>query len=71
MSDSLFITHTLTHWGARVREKLLGQERDYYCQEIIFMFLDFDFGVDSISEEVVGTRERLLLSGDHLTVLGF
>ena len=37
-----------------MRDKLLGQERDYYCWEIIFMFSGFTFGVDSISEEVVG-----------------
>ena len=37
-----------------MREKLLGQERDYCCREIIFMFSGFTFGADSISEEVVG-----------------
>ena len=30
------------------------RERDYCCQEIIFMFSGFNFGADSIYEEVVG-----------------
>ena len=30
------------------------KERDYYCREIIFMFLGFTFGAHSISEEVAG-----------------
>ena len=34
--------------------ELLGQERDYCCQDIIFMFSGFIFGVDSISDEVAG-----------------
>ena len=53
---SLYIYNTHTHSLGRMseREKLLGQERDYYCREIIFMFLGFTFGADSISEEVVG-----------------
>ena len=37
-----------------MKEKLLGQEKDYCCQDIIFMFLGFDFDVDSISKEFVG-----------------
>ena len=33
----------------------VGIREKYYCyQEIIFMFSGFTFGVDSISEEVVG-----------------
>ena len=34
--------------------EVVGTKRDYCCREIIFMFLGFTFGVDSISEEVVG-----------------
>ena len=36
------------------REVVGIREREYYCQEIIFMFSGFDFGADSISEEFVG-----------------
>ena len=36
------------------REEAGIRERDYCCQEIIFMFSGFTFGVDSISEEVSG-----------------
>ena len=37
-----------------MKEKNLGseRERDYYCREIIFIFLGFTFGADSIFEEV-------------------
>ena len=37
-----------------MREKKLGleRERDYCCQEIIFVSLGFTFGDDSIFEEV-------------------
>ena len=52
---SLSIYHTDSHSLGHMREeKLLEQERDYCCWEIIFMFSGFTFGVDSISEEVVG-----------------
>ena len=37
-----------------MKEKLLGQEREYCCREIIFIFLGFSSGADSIFEEVVG-----------------
>ena len=37
-----------------MREKLLGQERDYCCREIIIIFSGFNFGADSIFEEVAG-----------------
>ena len=30
------------------------REREYYCWEIILLFWGFNFGADSISEEVVG-----------------
>ena len=36
------------------REEAGIRERDYYCREIIFMFLGFTFGVDYISKEVAG-----------------
>ena len=36
------------------REEVGIKERDYCFREIIFMFLGFTFGVDSISEEVAG-----------------
>ena len=51
---SLFITHTHSLGHMSEREKLLGQERDCCCLEIIFMSSSFTFGVDSIFEEVVG-----------------
>ena len=35
-------------------EALSVRERDTEAVEIIFMFLGFTFGVDSMSEEVVG-----------------
>ena len=53
-SETLYLSHTHSLIGAHEREeKLLGQERDCCYQEIIFMFLGFTFGADSISEEVV------------------
>ena len=36
------------------REEAGIKERDYCYREIIFMFLGFTFGYDSISEEVAG-----------------
>ena len=53
---SLSIYHTHTHSLGRMSEReVVGiRERDYCCREIIFMFSGFTFGVDSISEEVVG-----------------
>ena len=32
----------------------MGQERDCYYREIIFMYSGFNFGADSISKEVAG-----------------
>ena len=38
-----------------MREEVVGiRERDYCYLDIIFMFLGFTFGVDSISGEVAG-----------------
>ena len=53
---SLSIYHTLTHsLGCMSEREVAGiRERDYCYWEIIFMFLGFTFGADSISEEVVG-----------------
>ena len=53
---SLFVYHTHTHSLGRMSEReVVGiRERDYCCREIIFIFLGFTFGVDSISEEVAG-----------------
>ena len=50
------------------REEAGIRERDYFYQEIIFMFSSFTFGADSISEEVAGfsplwfPREKLFVS---------
>ena len=45
-------THSL---GRTSEREVVGiRERDYYCREIIFMFLGFTFGADSIYEEVAG-----------------
>ena len=54
---SLYIYHTHTHslGGMSERgESLLVCERETEDVEIIFMFLGFTFGYDSISEEVAG-----------------
>ena len=53
---SLSIYHTHTHSLGRMSEREVAgiRERDYCCREIIFMFLGFTFGADSISEEVAG-----------------
>ena len=53
---SLSIYHTHTHSLGRMSEReVVGiREGDFCYQEIIFMFLGFTFGVDSISEEVAG-----------------
>ena len=52
---SLSIYHTHTHSLGRMSEReVAGTKRDYCCREIIFMFLGFTFGSNSISEEVVG-----------------
>ena len=50
-------------------EKLLGQERDYLCWEIICMFLGFAFGADSISEEVAGFSPLWFPRGKYLCSL--
>ena len=42
------------------------RERDYLCQEIIFMFSGFAFGVDSIFEEVVGFSPLRFPQGKYL-----
>ena len=51
---SLSVYHTLTHSLGRMSEREEDgiRETDYCCREIIFMFLGFTFGVDSISKEV-------------------
>ena len=36
------------------REEAGMRERDYCCRDIIFMFSGFNFGADSISDEVAG-----------------
>ena len=51
------------------REKLLGQERDYCCREIIFMFSGFTFGTNSISEEVAGFSPLLFPLGKFFVSL--
>ena len=52
----LYLLHTLTHLlGCMSETEEVGlKERHYYYRGIIFMFLGFTFGVDSISEEVSG-----------------
>ena len=51
------------------REKLMGQERDYCCLEIIFMFSGFTFGADSIYAEVVGFSPLCFPRGNSLCLL--
>ena len=52
----LSIYHIHTHSLGRMseREEAGIRERDCCCQEIIFMFSSFNFGADSITEEVAG-----------------
>ena len=45
------------------------RERDYCCREIILLFLGFTFGVDSISEEVVGFSPLWFPRGKSLRLL--
>ena len=52
-----------------MREKLLGLERDYCCRELILLFWGFNFGVDSISEEVAGFSPLWFLRGKYLCQL--
>ena len=54
MSLSIYHIHTHSLGCMSEREEAGIRERDYCCQEIIFMFLGFNFGANSISEEVVG-----------------
>ena len=51
------------------REKFLGQERDYYYREIIFMFLGFTFGADSIFEEAAMFSPLWFPQGKYLCLL--
>ena len=59
------------------REEARIRERDYCCQEIIFMFLGFTFGVESISKEFAGfsplwfPRGKLFVSLVSCVVLVF
>ena len=76
---SLSIYHTHTHSLGRMseREEAGIRERDYCYREIIFMFLGFTFGVDSISKEVAGfsplwfPRGKLFVSLVSCVVLVF
>ena len=54
-----------------MRDKLMGQERDYFCREIILLFWGFNFGVDSISEEVVGFSPLWFPQGKSLCSLSY
>ena len=51
---SIYHTHTHSLRCMSEREDTRIRERDYCCREIIFMFLGFTFGADSIFEEVAG-----------------
>ena len=51
------------------REVVGIKERDYCCREIIFMFSGLTFGVDSISEEVVGFSPLWFPQGKFLRLL--
>ena len=48
------------------REEAWIREKDYYYREIILLFLGFIFGVDSISEEVVGFSPLWFPQGTYL-----
>ena len=54
MSLSIYHTHTYSLGRMSEIEEAGMRERDYCCREIIFMFLGFTFGTDSISKEVAG-----------------
>ena len=68
---SLSIYHTHTHSLGRMseREDTRIKERDYYYQEIIFMFLGFTFGAEFISEEVAGFSPLLFPRGKFFVSL--
>ena len=67
---SIYHIHTLTQLGRMSKREEAGiRERDYYCQEIILLFLGFTFGADSISEEVVGFSLLWFPRGKSLCLL--
>ena len=51
---SIYYTHTHSLGRMSDREEVGISEKDYCYREIIFMFLGFTFGADSISEEFEG-----------------
>ena len=51
------------------REVVEIRERDYYYREIIFMFLGFTFGANSIFEEVAGFSPLWFPRGKYLCLL--
>ena len=53
----------------REREEAGIRERDYYCREIILMFLGFTFGADSIFGEVAGFSPLWFPQGKYLCLL--
>ena len=69
MSLSIYHTHTHSLQRMSEREEAGIRERDYYCREIIFMFLGFSFGADSISEEVVEISPLWFPRGKYLCLL--
>ena len=74
----LSIYHTHTHSLGHMSEREAGiKEREYCYWEIIFKFSGFNFGADSISEEVAGfsplwfPRGKLFVSLVYCDVLIF
>ena len=69
MSLSIYLTHTHSLGRMSEREEDGIRERYYLCQEIIFMFSSFIFGVDSISEEVAGFSPLWFPQEKYLCIL--
>ena len=69
MRLSNYNTHTHSLGCMSERDEAGIRERDYYCREIIFMFLGFNFGVDSICKEVAGFSPLLYPQGKFFVSL--
>ena len=69
LSSFLHITHTHSLGRMSERGEAGIRERDYCYQNIIFMFLSFTFGANSISEEVVGFSPLWFPRGKSLCLL--
>ena len=69
MRLSIYHTHTHSLGHMSEREVVGTRERDYYCREIILLFLGFTFGADSISKEFEGFSPLLFSRGKFFVPL--